>query len=173
MQHFLLSLAARDLPVSRVARMGEEEAYDTFCRIRWAATDGVPVCPRCNCRESYSISTRRKFKCRSCHRQFSVTSGSIFASRKLAFRDYLLAIAIFVSGAKGTSALRLSQELGVQYKTAFVLAHKLREAMADAQAAISALVGEVEVDGAYFGGYVRPENRRLDRKDRRKKVNQT
>lgn len=173
MQHFLLSPAARDLPVSRVARMGEEEAYDTFCRIRWAVTDGVPVYPRCNCRKSYSISTRRKFKCRSCHRQFSVTSGSIFASRKLAFRDYLLAIAIFVSGAKGTSALRLSQELGVQYKTAFVLAHKLREAMADAQAAISALVGEVEVDGAYFGGYVRPESRRLDRKDRRKKVNQT
>ena len=62
--------------------------------------------------------------------QFSVTSGTIFASRKLPIRDYLLAIAIFVNGAKGHSALQLSRDLDCQYKTAFVLAHKLREAMA-------------------------------------------
>lgn len=45
-----------------------------------------------------------------------------------AYRDYLLAIAIFVNGAKGHSALQLSRDLGCQYKTAFVLAHELREA---------------------------------------------
>jgi transposase-like protein len=70
------------------------------------------------------------FKCKACEKQFSVTSGTLFSSRKLPMRDYLLAIAIFVNGAKGVSALRLSRDLDCQYKTAFVLAHKLREAMA-------------------------------------------
>ncbi|UWQ23069.1 IS1595 family transposase [Jannaschia sp. W003] len=173
MQHFLLSPKARDLPVSRVARMGEEESYALFCQIRWQETDGQPFCPRCGALEPYAITTRRKYKCRGCYHQFSVTSGTIFASRKLAFRDILLALAIFVNGAKGVPALQLSRELGVQYKTAFVLAHKIREAMADYQAEISDLKGEVEVDGAYFGGHVRPNNRRLHRVDRRRKENKS
>ena len=64
------------------------------------------------------------------------------------------------------SALQLSRNLDVQYKTAFVLAHKLREAMASEMNGEN-LSGTVEVDGAYFGGYVKPENRKEDRKDRR------
>lgn len=81
-------------------------------------------------------------------------------------RDILLAIAIFVNAAKGISALQLGRDLDVQYKTAFVMAHKLREAMA-LEHHDATLAGEVEVDGAYFGGYVRPENRKEDRNDRR------
>jgi hypothetical protein len=95
-----------------------------------------------------------------------VTSGTIFASRKLPMRDYLMAIAIFVNGAKGHSALQLSRDLGCQYKTAFVLAHKLREAMVSEHKG-KVLRGHVEIDGAYFGGYVKPENRKADRVDRR------
>jgi len=87
-------------------------------------------------------------------------------------RDYLAAIAIFCNGAKGISALQLSRDLDVQYKTAFVLAHKLREAMA-AEMDGQTLSGVVEVDGAYFGGYVKPENRKEDRKDRRLSENRT
>ena len=82
-------------------------------------------------------------------------SGTIFASRKLSIRDYLLAIAIFVNGAKGHSALQLSRDLDCQYKTAFVLAHKIREAMAS-EANGATVSGEVEIDGAYFGGHVQP-----------------
>jgi transposase-like protein len=114
----------------------------------------------------YEYASRPIFKCKGCGHQFSVTSGTIFASRKLPMRDYLLAIAIFVNGAKGHSALQLSRDLDVQYKTAFVLAHKLREAMS-AEHAGKTLSGEVEIDGAYFGGYIRPENRKEDRIDRR------
>ena len=75
-------------------------------------------------------------------------------------------------GAKGVSALQLSRELNVRYKTAFVLAHKLREAMA-AERKDATLEGLVEVDGAYFGGYVKPENTKEDRKDLRLAENQT
>lgn len=171
-QHFLLSAKARTLSVTKVARMSEEEAREMFRAIRWGSTDGEPVCPRCGCVAVYEYKTRRIFKCQGCGHQFSVTSGTIFASRKLPIRDYLLAIAIFVNAAKGISALQLGRDLDVQYKTAFVLAHKLREAMAAEQAGL-VLSGEVEVDGAYFGGHVRPENRKEDRKDRRLKVNQS
>jgi transposase-like protein len=172
MQHFLLSAAARTLSLKAVFKMGEDQAYDAFCAMRWPETDGEAVCPRCGCVETYNITSRRRFKCVGCHHQFSVTSGTIFASRKLSFTDLLAAIVIFVNGAKGVSALQVSRDLDVQYKTAFVLSHKLREAMAQEMRGRQ-LNGIVEVDGAYFGGYSKPENRKEDRKDRRLKANLT
>jgi hypothetical protein len=111
-------------------------------------------------------ASRPIFKCKGCGHQFSVTSGTISLSRKLPMCDYLMAIAIFVNGAKRHSTLELSRDLGVQYKTAFVLAHKLREAMSSEHRG-KVLSGHVEIDGAYFGGYVKPENRKADRVDRR------
>lgn len=172
MQHFLLSSKARTLSLKAVFRMGEDEAYRTFCEMRWPENDGEAVCPRCGCIETYNITSRRKFKCVACHHQFSVTSGTIFASRKMSFTDLLAAIVIFVNGAKGVSSLQLSRDLDCQYKTAFVLTHKLREAMGREMQGL-VLAGEVEIDGAYFGGHVKPENDKKDRKDRRLKVNQT
>jgi transposase-like protein len=172
MQHFLLSAKARTLSLKAVFQMGEDKAYDTFCQLRWPETEGEAVCPRCGCVETYDIATRRRFKCVGCYHQFSVTSGTIFASRKLSFTDLLAAITIFVNGAKGVAALQLSRDLDCQYKTAFVLSHKLREAMTRAQATVQ-LNGIVEIDGGWFGGYRKPENRVEDRKDRRLKANQT
>jgi transposase-like protein len=168
MQHFLLSAKARTLGLKAVFSMGEDKAYQTFRQLRWPETEGEAVCPRCGCVETYDISTRRRFKCVACHHQFSVTSGTIFASRKMSYTDLLAAIVIFVNGAKGVAALQLSRDLDCQYKTAFVLTHKLREAMAREQASVQ-LNGIVEIDGGWFGGHVRPENRKEDRKDRRLK----
>jgi transposase-like protein len=171
-QHFLLSAAARTLSLAKVMRMTEEAARETLKGIRWAATNGEPVCPSCGCVDIYDLTTRKIFKCAGCLKQFSVTSGTIFASRKLAIRDILAAIAIFTNGAKGYSALQLSRDLDVQYKTAFVMAHKLREAIALTRSD-DQLTGTVEVDGAYFGGYVKPMNLKSERPDRRLKKNQS
>jgi transposase-like protein len=171
-QHFLLSAKARTLSLAKVMRLSDREAYETFKAIRWAANDGQPVCPRCGSCAAYEYKSRPIFKCRDCGAQFSVTTGTIFASRKMAHRDLLAAIAIFVNGAKGVSALQLSRDLDCQYKTAFVLAHKLREAMGS-KVQGRKLGGHVEIDGAYFGGYVKPENRKADRKDLRLKEHQT
>lgn len=170
--HFLLSAKARTLSLKAVFQMGEDIAYKTFCQMRWHENEGAPICPRCGCVEAYGIATRRKFKCVGCHHQFSVTSSTIFASRKMTFTDLLAAIVIFVNGAKGYAALHLSRDLNCQYKTAFVLTHKLREAMAQEQAGRQ-LNGIVEIDGAYFGGYVKPANEKADRKDRRLLENRT
>ena len=115
------------------------------------------------------LAARRRFKCKACHHQFSVTSGTIFASRKLAFVDLLGAIAVLVNGAKGVSALQLSRCAGLSYKTAFVLAHKIREALASETEGL-VLEGAVEIDGAYVGGHLRPANARTDRVDRRLRV---
>lgn len=166
-QHFLLSAAARTLSLKSIFSDGEDAAYERFCRLRWPETDGAPICPTCECVDTYELTTRRRFKCAACYRQFSVTSGTIFASRKLSFVDLLGAICLFVNASKGLSAVQLSRDLDVQHKTAFVLMHKLGEAMTVETRDIR-LDGEVEVDGAAFGGHVRPANLREDRVDRRR-----
>lgn len=172
-QHFLLSARARTLSLRAIYKAGEDAAYETFRKLRWPETDGAAICPRCGGCEVYDLATRRRFKCKACHHQFSVTSGTILASRKMAFVDLLAAVCLVVNAARGLSAVQLSRNLDCQYKTAFVLAHKLREAMAREVQTGEVLAGHVEIDGAYFGGTVRPENRKEDRVDRRRKAHQS
>jgi transposase-like protein len=169
-QHFLLSAKARTLSLSAVLRMTDEETEAAFVAVRW--TDGKPVCPHCGCETVYECRRPNgapRWRCKACRKDFSVTSGTLFAFHKLPLRTYLAAIAIFCNEVKGKSALALSRDLDVQYKTAFVLAHKLREAMASEMKGLR-LGGDgetAEIDGAYFGGYVKPANYKENRRDRR------
>jgi len=172
-QHFLLSAASRTTSLRVIYKAGEDAAYQTFCEMRWPDTNGEAVCPQCGHEEVYKITTRRKFKCKACAHQFSVTSGTIFASRKMDFVDLLAAIFILVNASKGVSMVQLSRDLDCQYKTAFVLSHKLREAMAAEVQTGEVLEGHVEIDGAYFGGHIRPANQKSKRVDRRLKKHQT
>lgn len=171
-QHFLRSAAARTLPLVRVLRMSEDQAYRWFCRARWPETDGEPWCPRCGCIEPWEIR-RRRYKCRekTCRAEFSVTSGTIFASRKLPFRLILAVISLAANSVKGKAALQVARELGVEYKTAWANLMKLREAIA-AERERLLLEEMVEIDGMYIGGHIRPENRAENRVDRRLARNQ-
>jgi transposase-like protein len=99
--HFLLYPLCRTLSVAEIARMSEDEAWRAFCRIRWAATGGYPVCPRCQGLVHYVRPARRKWICKSCGYEFSVTAGTILADRKMSFGDLLLAIFLFVNAVKG------------------------------------------------------------------------
>jgi transposase-like protein len=133
-QHFLLSRQAKTLSLASVFQMKDEAAEMAFRRIRWNETDGLPVCPHCGGVDAYDCRRLKgapRFRCRACVKDFSITSGTFFASHKLPLRCYLAAIAIFCNEVKGKSMLALSRDLCVSYKCAFVLAHKLREAMAD------------------------------------------
>jgi len=170
-QHFLLSAGARTLSLAKVLRLSDQEAYEAFKAVRFADNGGEPFCPQCGSVELYWFQTRKVWKCKGCKKEFSVTSGTLFASRQLSIRDILAAIVIFTNGAKGISALQLSRDLDVQYKTAYVLAHKIREAMAseDKTATVS---GEVEIDGMHAGGYIKPANHKEHRRDRRLARNQ-
>lgn len=175
--HFLLSAKARTLSLASVLRMTDEAAEKMFAGIRWAETAGKAVCPHCACPTCYEARRPNgalRFRCKACRKDFSLTSGTLFAFHKLPLQTYLAAIAIFINEVKGKSALALSRDLGVQYKTAFVLAHKLREAMASAMKGMH-LGGDgetVEVDGGYFGGYIKPANHKENRRDRRLVKNQ-
>lgn len=170
-QHFLLTAAARTLSVREVFELSEEAAFDLFRELRWGCGDAVG-CPQCGVVEPHwFLPSRRQWRCKSCAHTFSVTSGTIFAHHKLPLRVYLGAVAIYTNAVKGLSALQMSRDLGVQYKSAFVLMHKLRESLM-VQREDTPLGGEVEIDGAYVGGHVRPQNKKDERVDRRRAENQ-
>jgi transposase-like protein len=176
-QHFLLSAKARTLSLGAVMRMTEAQAEAMFAAIRWADTDGKAVCPHCGCPICYEARRPNgalRFRCKACRKDFSLTSGTLFAFHKMPLRQYLAAIVIFCNEVKGKSALALSRDLDCQYKTAFVLAHKMREAMAT-EVRGHVLGGKdkiVEIDGGYFGGYIKPANEKANRRDRRLAKNQ-
>jgi transposase-like protein len=152
--------------------LSEDGAHRMLCAMRWPDTDGAPICPRCSYAAVYTYRCRQLFKCKACHRQFSATSGTSLGYRKLPIRTLLMAFNLFVNAAKGISSLQLSRDLGLHAKTAFVLLHMLRRALTSSFAT-TRLIGVVEIDDGWFGGYVRPENHRLARVDRRRRQHQS
>lgn len=158
--------------------MTDDQAETMFRRVRWTSTDGQPVCPHCGGVEPYEARRKSgslRFRCRACAKDFTVTSGTLFASHKLPLRMYLAAIAIFCNEVKGKSALAISRDLGVSYKACWILLHKLREAMASEMRGrvLGGEGKEAEIDGAYFGGHSKPANLKENRRDRRLAENQT
>jgi hypothetical protein len=123
--------------------------------IRWCDTPGG--LPSVRLRGDLRAPVPADFLLKARLRQFSITSGTIFHARKLTVRDILLAIAVFANSAMGHSALHLSRDPDLLYKTAFVLAHKIREALGTEMDDLTA-GSKVHVDGAYFDGYVKPAN---------------
>ena len=89
-QHFLLSTKARTLSLANVLRLSDDEAYDAFKAIRFSENHGEAFCPKCGSVDLYNLPRRKMWRCKAaeCGCQFSVTSGTIFASRKLSIRDY-------------------------------------------------------------------------------------
>jgi transposase-like protein len=120
--------------------------------IRWP--DG-PVCPHCDSdRAPYRLkgnAQRRLWKCAACRRQFTVTVGTIFESSHIPLNKWLLAFYLLCSSKKGMSAHQLHRSIGVTYKTAWFMFHRVRHAMADPDFQ-RAMTGVVEVDETYIGG---------------------
>ncbi len=177
-QHFLLSAKAKSLTLAQVFRLTDAEAETMLRQVRWADTNGAPVCPECGGLDAYECRRPKgnlRFRCKACQGDFSITSGTLFANHKMPLRSYLAAVAIFCNEVKGKSMLAISRDLGLSYKTAFVLCHKMREAMAEEMKGRT--IGddhpEASVDGAYFGGHVRPANLKENRRDRRLWKNQS
>src|ERR1700755_1864548 len=111
--------------------MSDRNAETEVRAIRWPETDGAAVCPMCECPICYECRRPNgllRFRCKACRKDFSLTSGTLFASHKLPLQTYLAAIAIFCNEVKGKSMLAMSRDLGLSYKAAFVLCHKMREA---------------------------------------------
>lgn len=125
---YLPVAAIADLTSAAARAMTEEDAAARFAAMRWAHSGGEPVCPRCGCADHYYLRERRLWKCLGCLGQFSVTAGTIFAGRKLPFRNLMIAFAIFIEDPHEFSATKLAARLSIQYKAAWNLAGKIRVA---------------------------------------------
>jgi transposase-like protein len=134
-------------------------AADYLESIRWP---NGPVCPHCgeDERKPYRLKsdTRKLWKCARCRKQFTVTVGTIFEASHIPLNKWLLAFFLLCSSKKGMSAHQLHRMLGVTYKSAWFMAHRIRYAMEQPPFA-RPLVGTVEADETYVGGKVRKSNR--------------
>ena len=116
-----------------------------------------PVCPRCGSGERITLlkgkSTRPGVhKCNACEKPFTVTVGTIFEDSKIPLNKWLLAFAMVNGSKKGISAHQLHRQLGITYKSAWFMAHRIREAMREGN--LGPLGGNgkiVEADEAYYG----------------------
>jgi transposase-like protein len=133
-------------------------AADYLESIRWP--DG-PVCPHCgeSERKPYALKskTRKLWKCAACRKQYTVTIGTIFEGSHIGLHKWLLAFYLLCSSKKGMSAHQLHRMLGVTYKSAWFMAHRIRYAMEQPPFA-KPLTGTVEADETYVGGKVRRSN---------------
>lgn len=135
----------------------DEQCLAYFEKRRWP--DGVR-CTTCGGKEVSKITRKSKsknkraqvYQCleKSCKTQFSVTSGTLFHDSHLPLSKWFMAIALLVDAKKSMSALQLSRHLACNYRTAWYLAHRIREAMVED--AIPKMAGIVEVDETYIGG---------------------
>jgi len=118
--------------------------------VRWPA--GFQ-CPRCT-GEVHSVlrdGSRKVFQCSACRYQASLIAGTVFQGTKLPLTIWFLAIYLISQAKTGLSALALKRHLGVSYPTAWLMQHKLMQAMADREARY-VLEGKVQIDDAYLGG---------------------
>jgi transposase-like protein len=134
--------------VNLIERFGSEDECHAFLEgLRWP--DGVK-CPRCDSDKISRIAKRRQFDCDSCRYQFSVRVNTLFHDSKLPLWKWFLAVYLICESKKGISANQLKRTLGVSYKTAWYLCHRIRAAMKDEGAEL--LDGIVEIDETYIGG---------------------
>jgi len=109
------------------------------------------VCPRCGQTKASRISTRHLLQCAACDYQASLTAGTIFHKTRTPLLKWFWAIWLVAQDKGGASALRLSKQLEISYRTAWTMLHKLRKAMGQRDA-IYSLTGLIEMDDAYIGG---------------------
>lgn len=133
----------------------DEDCREILTRLRWP--EGV-TCSRCGNRNVWYVESRKQFTCSECTYQFSVTTGTIFNDSHLPLTTWFMAVLLLVEARKGISANQVKRTLGISYKTAWYLCHRIRAAMAQCDKPM--LDGKIEVDETYVGGKGRGTNQR-------------
>jgi transposase-like protein len=148
---FLFHGDAMNTPNINLIQLTEQFGTDEKCRkaleqLRWRKD---PMCPRCESKAT-KIANRFQYDCDSCHYQFSVTAGTIFHDSHLSLWKWFVATALLCESKKGMSACQIQRTIGVSYKTAWYLCHRIRAAMLEV--APEKLGGTVEIDETYVAG---------------------
>ena len=128
----------------------DDAAEQWFVEARWP---DERACPHCGSVSTYDVKSRKPqpYRCRDCKQYFSVKTGTIMQGSNLGLQVWLLAYYLLSTGLKGTSSMKLHRDLGVTQKTAWHLAHRIRETWQTEQDDED-FEGAVEVDEGYFGG---------------------
>lgn len=127
----------------------EENCYNHLVAIRWP--NGF-ICPQCGSKEYYFISTQKRYECKNCHRQTSVTAGTVFHKLRQPLRKLFWAVYLIGTDKQGISAKELQRKLGIKsYRTVWNLMHRIRTIMASS--GTFPLTKAVEVDETYIGGH--------------------
>jgi len=124
----------------------DDRCRELLERLRWPLG---PECPRCQTRELARLTAKLLY-CKECDYQFSVTAGTIFHDSHLPLLKWFVATHLICESRKGMSANQIKRMLGVSYKTAWYLCHRIRRAMVESQRPM--LDGTVEMDETYVGG---------------------
>lgn len=139
-----------------ISKFTEDDARKYLEDLRWA---NGRICPHCGCDTSYKLEPKKEskrpvrkgvYKCKKCRKQFTVTVGTIFAESHIPLNKWLIAVHLMCSSKKGISANQLHRMLGITYKSAWFMAHRIRYAMEHIP--LDKLTGIVEVDETYIGG---------------------
>lgn len=125
----------------------EEKCREKLFNLRWP--DGH-TCDKCGGKESKKISTRNEYICSNCGKQFSLICGTVFEGTKLPIQKWFCAIFLMSKDKRGVSALQLSRELGINYKSARLMAINLKNAMTKRDMEYM-LEGIIEMDEFYLG----------------------
>ena len=125
----------------------DEKCREILTRLRWPAG---PECPRCKMPAVELETEKALYYCKDCDYQFTVTAGTIFNDSHLPLTKWFLATLLLCEAKKGMSACQVQRTLGISYKTAWYLCHRIRAAMVETQRPM--LDGKVEMDETYVGG---------------------
>jgi transposase-like protein len=153
-----MSREAVSLPLQDLYLMDEEACWRFFVEARFGSKNTVR-CPYCGSIGKHYLRTAdKRWKCHGCKSTFTITTGTVFAQRKLSLRKLLLGALTWVNSAAGQPALELKRHVDTTYNTVFTLQHKLREALMRGYN-VGLLNGDVEIDGAYQAGFKADEKR--------------
>jgi transposase-like protein len=142
----------------------DEKCRELLVRLRWP---NGPECLRCKGAVVELATAKQLFYCKECDYQFTVTAATIFNDSHLPLTKWFLATLLLCEAKKGMSANQIKRTLGVSYKTAWYLCHRIRAAMKEVEKPM--LDGTVEVDETWVGGRER-KGRGWNRPDNNKEI---
>ena len=128
----------------------DETAEQWFIKERWGDEIACVRCGSCNVNTQTAHKTM-PYRCRDCDKRFSVRFGTAMQSSKLGYQVWAIAIYSITTGIKGVSSMKLHRDLEITQKTAWFLAHRIREAFTEDRDWMK-FTGNVEVDETYIGG---------------------
>jgi transposase-like protein len=131
----------------------EQVCIDAVAKMRWP--DG-PVCPACGHKEHYYLKTQRRWKCKDCHKQFTVKLGTVFEESPISLTKWLPALWMLISCKNGVSSYEISRSLGVSQKAGWFMLQRLRLALQDGSLVkLGGGSAPVQVDETFIGGKAR------------------